>query len=84
MPPWLSIDSILRRMLRHILRRFRCHCSDVPFHDRIIFVVSLTVVSSKLAPLRQEMDKKYQPTWHCIVGRNCKWHVKSCRQCSIC
>lgn len=40
------------------------HCS------RILNSVGLTKVYITVLAFQQEFDKKYNPTWHCIVGRN--------------
>ena len=33
-------------------------------------VIILTIISIIAAFIKKEFDKKYNPTWHCIVGRN--------------
>lgn len=36
-----------------------------------IFAIETCVGNEKIAThIKKEFDKKYNPTWHCIVGRN--------------
>lgn len=38
----------------------------VPLSTRIMHTLSQDIA----AYIKKEFDKKYNPTWHCIVGRN--------------
>ncbi|RYG51950.1 hypothetical protein EON67_02305 [archaeon] len=36
----------------------------------VLFTSGVRVVARARADIKKEFDKKYGPTWHCIVGRN--------------
>lgn len=53
-------NLILKRILLHVSR----HMFTSSSHTR--FLISLFPTLD----IKREFDKKYGPTWHCIVGRN--------------
>lgn len=48
--------------------RALCHVDPVDFQ---LYSTLVTMVNLQIAAfIKKEFDRKYSPTWHCIVGRN--------------
>jgi hypothetical protein len=45
-----------------------CNRSRLSVHRLVTPYSPLTAIQA--AHIKKEFDKKYHPTWHCIVGRN--------------
>ena len=41
------------------------------------------IESQVASHIKREFDKKYSPTWHCIIGRNYGSHVVHATKCFI-
>ncbi|RZC32799.1 Dynein light domain containing protein [Asbolus verrucosus] len=65
-----AVDCATQAIEKHIIEKVSAaqrdgHVTDVPDH-----VTDVSLLQDIAAYIKKEFDKKYNPTWHCIVGRN--------------
>lgn len=59
---------------RHLEQSCCLQCITVtlefPYRNLIVFLFQYNIEKDIAAFIKKEFDKMYNPTWHCIVGRN--------------